>query len=1681
MSKRSTKIDASAAVEEYINKEDWRINANANTSYSHASLINNLAGKAIANYWLDAVFSKEEGDAHRNGDIHIHDLDCLSPYCFTKDTKIKTVEYGDISIEELMQKGGDFTVFSFDEKNRKNLQCKAHDLRCTRKNAELVEIEFKDGLKVRCTPDHKFLIGMCHFTGETVYMWVEANKLLMYRDCEGADPLAIKGPTENDPTVREYKRVKSITKLEEREDVYCMTVECTHNFALSNGVIAHNCCGHDFQKLLDEGFNGVNGRVGSRPPKHFREALYQLANYFGILQAEWAGAQAVSSFDTYLAPYVFFDMQVCGETEDDVKKAIRNFVYNVNVPSRWGQCVSHSYLILNENGEWVGYNDLKVGDKIYVVDTETGRLKLDTVTHVNVFDAPEKMHEYSNGNGFNFCVTENHRVIHKNRENKLEISESSELLELGNLVEIPVAQFGDIPKSEYMENEFDISDDLLELTAFIITDGYIDKPKGRSPKLEWYKSLKRYGIERFEELCNNLNITYSKRIREHGFKGSKTANYHLHKCEATDRIIELLDGDKHKVPSFIKCLSPRQARIILDVWAVTDGYIDNGVYRMQADNHGIQKMLAYLAIIAGKSVQLSETVIGRNKKPTIYAKAYNSKVRTCRVQEIDSPCERVWCPTTKTGTFVCMTDEGYVFFTGNSPFTNVTIDWTVPQMMRDMTPTRGGENYFISIINEAREKSKKNKNGKADIQTAARVMDLTHAVHKRIAEVDGISYNGHKTMVELETDEFEYIFYQLTYRHFQKEMNIINRCFYEVLNEGDVLGIPFTFPIPTINITEDFDWEGENVELLFESTAKYGYSYFQNFIGSQYMKDENGNKVRNPNAYSPNDVRSMCPLTFDTIVPTNNGMKRLADLNEARDRVFYNDVWHPFRRIDNIPEQDVYEIVLDCYTSDGIEMSFKAGENHLQPVYCQQTGSYIKKTIKDITTYDFIPVERIVDLVHEREIIPEFRSVIGGGDGLSYVPIKSITKVNRQPLMCIEVNNEEHNFTLGNCIITSNCRLQLDKKQLRKRGGGLFGSDAKTGSVSVTTINCPRLGYRFKGDEKSLYEELDKILIMCKSIHEKRRAAVVDFFERGLYPYTRRYIGSFNTFFSTIGVNGVNEMIRNFTNDEHDITDEYGQDFAKRLLMYIRKRLVDFQEETGNLYNLEATPAEGTMRRFAHLDKKKYKDILQAGTDDMPFYNNSTQLPVDFTDDAFTALDLQDDLQKMYTGGCVEAGNYVVTNKGEILIEDIVANFDKDNPLYVASWNEEDKRVEWDKVVDAMKIDVAKHDKIKIEGTSNFSITTSDWHPFYVIDRDGNISTKRADEVEDGDRLLSKMNCILGDEKTELTPDLCYVLGYYIGDGSMSKKYDRRNPNNIKEKFEVSFHDTSIDILSKVNQTMFDNGLTKTLCSIKNRDKRSESLLELRFASESACNFFKKYGFTHGKKSLTVGISEEIKKNLNRENAYALLSGLIDSDGSFNRDDDLDYGTSSKNLANDMMWLCHVLGIKSYYKQKLHPCGKTGKHTDNPAYRFVISHKDLYKIENELCTIKKLSGVTKDKLRGDRPYTLVTNTTKVDVEDNTFYDLTTEKNHNYLCGTNRYVFIHNTVMHLYMRERISSAEACKNLVRSVLSNYRLPYISITPTFSICPKHGRLEGEQEYCPICDQEIINKHAKEVDTNL
>lgn len=494
-------VNSRSTIEEYLDRSDWRVNANANQDYSLGGMILNSAGKITANYWLDNVFSPEAGQAHRDGTIHIHDLDMLSGYC----------------------------------------------------------------------------------------------------------------------------------------------------------------AGWSLRQLLEQGFNGVSGTISSHPPKHFSSACGQIVNFLGTLQNEWAGAQAFSSFDTYMAPFVRLD----NLSYDDVLQQMQEFIFNLNVPSRWG--------------------------------TQT-------------------------------------------------------------------------------------------------------------------------------------------------------------------------------------------------------------------------------------------------------------------------------------------------------PFTNLTFDWTCPEDLQDQVPFIGEEPQAF------------------------------------------------------------------TYGELQAEMDIINRAFIEVMSAGDADGRPFTFPIPTYNITKDFDWDSSNSKALFTMTAKYGLPYFQNFINSDL---------------DPGMIRSMC------------------------------------------------------------------------------------------------------------------------------------------------------------------CRLQLDLRELLKRGNGLFGSAELTGSIGVVTLNCARLGYLHADDEEGLLASVEKLVNLGIETLERRRAFVAKQMDAGLYPYSSRWLPSLDNHFSTIGVNGCNEMIRNFTHDAYDLTDPQGHAQVARLLDHINELLVKAQERTGHLFNLEATPAEGATYRLAKEDIKRYPGILHAGTDEEPYYTNSSQLPVSHTPDPFEALALQEDLQSKYTGGTV--------------------------------------------------------------------------------------------------------------------------------------------------------------------------------------------------------------------------------------------------------------------------------------------------------------------------------------------------------------------------------------------------------------------------------------------------------------
>ena len=327
-----------------------------------------------------------------------------------------------------------------------------------------------------------------------------------------------------------------------------------------------------------------------------------------------------------------------------------------------------------------------------------------------------------------------------------------------------------------------------------------------------------------------------------------------------------------------------------------------------------------------------------------------------------------------------------------APFSNITLDWTVPADLRDLPAIVGGKEQ------------------------------------------------------------------DFTYGDCQKEMDMVNKAFIEIMTEGDANGRGFQYPIPTYSITKDFDWsETENNRLLFEMTAKYGTPYFSNYINSDM---------------EPSDVRSMC------------------------------------------------------------------------------------------------------------------------------------------------------------------CRLRLDLRELRKKSGGYFGSGESTGSVGVVTINMPRIAYLSKTEEE-FYQRLDRMMDIAARSLKTKRTVITKLLDAGLYPYTKYYLGTFENHFSTIGLVGMNEACLNARWLHKDLTDPEAQEFTKAVLNHMRERLSDYQEKYGDLYNLEATPAESTSYRLAKHDRNRYPEIITANMNGTPYYTNSSHLPVGYTEDIFSALDIQDDLQTLYTSGTV--------------------------------------------------------------------------------------------------------------------------------------------------------------------------------------------------------------------------------------------------------------------------------------------------------------------------------------------------------------------------------------------------------------------------------------------------------------
>lgn len=653
---------------------------------------------------------------------------------------------------------------------------------------------------------------------------------------------------------------------------------------------------------------------------------------------------------------------------------------------------------------------------------------------------------------------------------------------------------------------------------------------------------------------------------------------------------------------------------------------------------------------------------------------------------------------------------------GQTPFTNLTMDWTVPKDLKESAVIHAGET--------------KNE----------------------------------------------------SYETYQDEMDLINKAFLEVLMEGDMNGRPFTFPIPTYNVTDDFNWNSENADLLFEMTAQYGLPYFSNFVNSPGM--------------DPSDIRSMCPIGGEEKVLIKSSRGRNLEYSKIRNIYEGNSKQKEYEifsdgkfvkgKFDKYPNQEMIEVNLEnnhslkmtkkhlnfVMTEENGEIEELKGEELEEGMYLpyslkeyegkggnQELGYFVgayagdgsidgstvvfslNKNQKEVAETLASTAEKyfgshsstseenelLTLKIHSKAAVgvcedyvsgkgrekhyrtrvfganKEFRKGViqghydtdGGNRNRIYtssekmveslnmiaatlgtttsiytddregrlgkepnyavliyqlnrgdygdlwfkhnqklwVKIKSIEEISNSTAYCFEVENDEPMFTVGTTgILTHNCRLRLDERELERNvTGGLFGSSDMTGSLGVVTINMPRLGYLSKNEDE-FFDRLDYMMVLAKNSLEVKREVVSKNMQNDLLPFSKRYLGSLQNHFSTLGLVGMNEACLNLFGK--NIASKEGKDFSIRVLEYMRKRLQDFQEKTGNLYNLEATPAEGTSYRLARIDKKKYPDIITAG-EDTPYYTNSSQVPVDATDNLFKQVEIEEDLQTLYTGGTV--------------------------------------------------------------------------------------------------------------------------------------------------------------------------------------------------------------------------------------------------------------------------------------------------------------------------------------------------------------------------------------------------------------------------------------------------------------
>ena len=1062
-----------------------------------------------------------------------------------------------------------------------------------------------------------------------------------------------------------------------------------HIHDLNMGIAAY-CCGFDTYLILSKGFPpAISNTACSAPPKHFSSALGQLVNFIGTVSNEIAGAVALNDFDVLLAPYLELD-----ELSDrEIYQRLQEFIYSINVPSRFSQCVDEETEVLTKDG-WKKYYQLTKDDIIATLNVEKDQIEFLKIESLNVFDYEGKM-IYLKNRKVEQLVTPNHRVLRQKfnyKNNKYEFNFAKDIKKFKTRIIIPLSGKTASTKK--------IDDNLIKLAAWIVAEGSFDRGNIRIFKSTKYPEK----IKEIRTILTNLGYSFSEYVRkkEDISKHPSYINGHLvkhnydivsfviHK-ESSNEIKKLLVREK-KIPNFIKDLSSEQIKLFIDTYLNLDGDKKSRIYVNEYNKDQLQALCA-----------LCNYGCTARKKGTCWVVRITKPVaHITQVKEVNYK-GKVWCPTTKNGTFVARRNEK-IFITGNSPFVNLTIDFTVPDYLKN-----------LPVI-------------------AGKPLDITYGEYRRL----------------------------------QALMNRINRNLLKLLIKGDSQGRPFTFPVITINITKDFKQRvPEDIqELLWKWTAYKGGGYYQNMISSDLDVSDirsmccfdgsqcviwrkNGKKhiTEFRKLYWQNErygtekddeIETLCNgkwikakviqvpyekefykiklrngleiiVTDDHLHLTKKGLKKTIELS-TEDYLAWSKQSPDWDGIGNYD----FGYFLGLYLAEGSPLGegiqFSINENALDIVkflqeYTKYLGvhlsifnnkgksktlaihsqwvqqliktwiggnkgpeKFIKNWVKlskdalqglwdgwvkgdgkedgtEVYTTSFklakqmmsianllnIPVNlrvkertvKISDRVYIGKIYALYTCKIKNGriyeedNNYYWVKIENISTVpnNSKTAYCFVVDTKEHLFELPEGLITHNCRLRLDLTELKRNvGTSIGGSSPQTGSLGVVDINLPLIAQNYKF--RFFQALIGYVNLACVALIKKRQ--IVDkLWKYGLFPYLRHYLKDFSHHFLTVSVQGAWEAWI-FLGKPDNFTD-----FCLKIANIVRQEILKWQQKTGYLFNWEEAPGEGCCYRFAKF-LKNY---------DKQFITNGLKLPVDYSDDLYDYIKHYDKILPLFTGG----------------------------------------------------------------------------------------------------------------------------------------------------------------------------------------------------------------------------------------------------------------------------------------------------------------------------------------------------------------------------------------------------------------------------------------------------------------